>query len=179
MSRNRIEVEECRILDINVFKKVCKSGGDSGKYRWLVNEEVDAQIGYSVYMYNKLHGFLNLNYTITSTQNEHVHSIKIISSKCNYGGYRYWIQCPYCSRKVSKLYLPPNDEVFACRYCLRLTYKSKSKNYHNHMSKSFNRIFNFIELYESTKRIYYKGKLTRKAQRLLRISRESRFQKYF
>jgi hypothetical protein len=170
MSRNRIEVEECRIFDINVLKEVCKYGGDTGVYRWLYNGEVDARMGYVVYMHDAERGFVNLSYVITYTQNSHRHSFQIQSSPCNYGGFRYWVICPYCNRKVRKLYLPPNDEYFACRYCLKLTYESKSKNYHRPFCRYLDMVFKVEKIRSKTKRFIYKGQYTRNARRLMKYS---------
>ena len=43
MSRNKVEVEECRILDINVLKDVCKRGGDCDN-RPITREDLEEQI---------------------------------------------------------------------------------------------------------------------------------------
>jgi hypothetical protein len=46
------------------------------------------------------------------------------------GGVRYWFKCPVehngkpCGRRVKKLYLPPGAQVFGCRECYALTYRS-------------------------------------------------------
>jgi len=46
------------------------------------------------------------------------------------GGVRYWFRCPVehdgrpCGRRVKKLYLPPGEQIFGCRYCHDLTYRS-------------------------------------------------------
>ncbi len=42
------------------------------------------------------------------------------------GGVRWWFRCPFCGRRVRKLYLPPAsaEETFACRHCHNLTYWS-------------------------------------------------------
>ena len=37
---------------------------------------------------------------------------------CNFGGIRPWFRCPYCSRRVGKLYI--GNDGFACRHCYRL-----------------------------------------------------------
>jgi hypothetical protein len=50
--------------------------------------------------------------------------IEYTSTKCHFGGERFWFICPYCSRRVSKLYLPPSGDYYACRKCHNLTYES-------------------------------------------------------
>ena len=41
---------------------------------------------------------------------------------------RYWFTCPNCSRRVAHLYLPNGMEIFACRHCYNLTYRSSQTN---------------------------------------------------
>lgn len=43
-----------------------------------------------------------------------------------FGGLRYWFRCPGlgCSKRVAKLYLPPEATDFRCRQCHDLTYAS-------------------------------------------------------
>ena len=52
--------------------------------------------------------------------------IKLIKQECNFGKYRYWLKCPIkgCGKSVSTLYL--KDEIFACRKCHKLLYKSQT-----------------------------------------------------
>lgn len=56
--------------------------------------------------------------------------IPIITTRPHLGGTRYWFRCPVvrdgkrCGRRVRKLYLPPGLNVFGCRDCYHLTYRS-------------------------------------------------------
>lgn len=38
---------------------------------------------------------------------------------------RWFFDCPMCHRRVSKLYLPPNELHFACRHCHDLRYQAQ------------------------------------------------------
>ena len=60
-------------------------------------------------------------------QNLHDGIINILRTKCNYGGERFWLQCPDCLEKRETLYLEKGN--FSCRNCLRATYVTKSVNY--------------------------------------------------
>ena len=60
-------------------------------------------------------------------------SIRLVSTRPNYGGVRWWFVCPLgtCERRVRKLYLPGNEHgvpdgrlFFGCRTCHDLTYRS-------------------------------------------------------
>ena len=53
--------------------------------------------------------------------------IPLVSADCFFGGYRYWFQCPYCGRRVAKLYKPRNQSRFACRHCHDLSYRSRQQ----------------------------------------------------
>lgn len=179
MSRYKTEVEECRILDINILKGACKKGFDSGEYRWWYMDKLDGKIGYSISMDSEEYGTLKLSYKIRNHSQEEYKDfdcpIEIVSSKCNYGGYRYWMICPLikggipCRNRVLKLYLSPGSNYFGCRDCLEITYASKSKNYHNPLLRAMTNLFKYSELADQTKRLYYNGKPTRKALKLARM----------
>jgi hypothetical protein len=179
MSRNNTEVEECRILDINILKEACKKGFDSGEYRWWYMDKMDGKMCYSITMDSEEYGTLRLSYKIRNRYEEEYKNfdcpVEVVSSKCNYGGYRYWMICPLvkrgvpCRNRVSKLYLSASSPYFGCRDCLELTYESKSKNYHDPLLKELNHMFKYSELANQTKRLYYDGKLTRKALKLARM----------
>jgi hypothetical protein len=52
-------------------------------------------------------------------------SVRLLRTRCNYGGTRKWLQCPAenCGRRVGVLYL--RGDSIACRQCLRLAYCSQ------------------------------------------------------
>ena len=56
--------------------------------------------------------------------------IRVTTTRCRYGGRRYWLLCPFvqngvpCGRRSVKLYLPPGGTKFTCRQCGGLTYRS-------------------------------------------------------
>jgi len=49
------------------------------------------------------------------------------TTKCYFGGHRYWFLCPNCNRRCAKLYLPTGQTYFACRICYNLTYRSQQE----------------------------------------------------
>jgi hypothetical protein len=75
---------------------------------------------------------IRLQYTIRNSSTNQVtdydYNIRLLTTRCNYGGVRYWLQCPLirngklCFRRVRKLYLPPGARYFGCRCCHNLTY---------------------------------------------------------
>jgi hypothetical protein len=50
--------------------------------------------------------------------------IKLVASRPNFGGVRWWFVCP-CGRRVARLYLPRGRWQLACRRCHRLAYASQ------------------------------------------------------
>jgi hypothetical protein len=56
---------------------------------------------------------------------DHRQSIPIIWSWCHFGGWRPWFRCPFCQRRIGKLY---NAGSFcACRRCCNLRYASQRR----------------------------------------------------
>jgi hypothetical protein len=52
-------------------------------------------------------------------------SVKLATTRPNYGGTRYWFKCPHCNRRVRKLYAGAGIGVLACRTCFGLVYDSQ------------------------------------------------------
>ena len=65
--------------------------------------------------------------------------------RCRFGGIRYWFLCPavtdgiYCGGRVTNLFLPSGTEVFGCRRCYDLTYRSCQE------SHKYDKVFGHIE----------------------------------
>jgi len=88
--------------------------------------------------------------------------IRFTTSKCNFGGKRFWFLC-VCGSKVSNLY--DSTQGFRCRMCLNLAYKSQNirKRIRNDVMLSV--LDDFLEaqkLEEKTRRFTYAGKPTRR-----------------
>lgn len=73
----------------------------------------------------------------TGSSRSHDYEIRLITTEARpFGGEQFWFLCPmcefsletertiFCKRKVRKLYLPPGWDVFGCRVCYNLTYRS-------------------------------------------------------
>jgi len=54
--------------------------------------------------------------------------VKLQTTPCHYGGFRYWFTCPAngCGRRVALLYSA--GKYFACRHCYQLAYQSQREN---------------------------------------------------
>ena len=52
-----------------------------------------------------------------------IQQVNLISTSGRYGGYLRWFTCPGCQKRAGKLYLPPGEQIFLCRFCHRLGYR--------------------------------------------------------
>jgi hypothetical protein len=56
--------------------------------------------------------------------------VEVTSSRCTFGGRRFWFRCPMtrdgvsCDRRVLRLYLPPGGQMLGCRHCYDLRHQS-------------------------------------------------------
>lgn len=106
-----------------------------------------------------------------SHKNNLDYKVHLTTTKCNYGGKRYWLLCPLvsngttCNRRTSVLYL--GGKYFGCRHCYNLTYDSRNVS---GFQKQFGKIigeYEFEKMRNNIKRKYYRGNMTRKYKRYL------------
>jgi hypothetical protein len=60
---------------------------------------------------------------ITGSASEQFLGFQWLSHRRNFGGYQYYLVCPFCSRKCTAVYY--FSDQFACRKCHRLPYPSQ------------------------------------------------------
>jgi hypothetical protein len=103
--------------------------------------------------------------------------IRLETTPCNLGGFRYWFLCPEfsCGKRVAVLYATGN--VIACRHCLNLTYKARNES---GSMRVLSRIFGKLlqtdrkhRLKESIKVPYYNGRPTRKQRQYENLEEKS------
>ncbi len=131
----KIEVEECLKLSINSFYEanLLRDGAD-GQTLWLnlFGNEI-ARVDFSINI-KPSDNFIQLKYLIKNV-NKVSYTVRLITTKCNFSGVRYWFICPAiknnepCCKRSGVLYKPYNSKYFACRFCYELTYQSKKFNY--------------------------------------------------
>ncbi len=127
-------VEECLILDLNrVFQitDLKEKRFAAGTLEWSRNGgEAFSRISYTINIFSEADAAMRLEYTRTQTKEAVDYKVKLITSKQNFGGVRWWFVCPLvvnnrvCSKRVGKLYLPSGAKYFGCRHCYDLTYTS-------------------------------------------------------
>ena len=95
---------------------------------------------------------------------------------------RYWFICPlsrngvYCGRRVGNLYKAPGADYFGCRHCYDLSYESRNEprlGRPGGIGFPLKIECQIEKLYEQIKRWTYKGRPTKKAQKLQAL--EQRF----
>ena len=50
------------------------------------------------------------------------YNIDLLTTQCNYGGYRYWWACPSCSKRIGVLYCAG---LYVCRHCIGANYQTQ------------------------------------------------------
>lgn len=167
----KIQREKCATLNIY---KLRKSGylkdRESGTLLWLNGL-------HAIYIKTFIYTHLNrpqgdyISYKTTITRDnekiiddDHSNIIALLTTKCNYGGKRYWFKCTACERMVAKLYMPYGGKVFACRHCYDLTYEKRIKG--NNYT-----IPDVEEAWRNLKRPYYNGKPTRAHKRVIQMEK--------
>ena len=65
---------------------------------------------------------------------DHRYPVRIVRTRCRYGGSRRWFLCPRigCGRRVAILY---GAETFACRRCCGLSYASRLESHPDQFSR--------------------------------------------
>ncbi len=76
-------------------------------------------------------GWIELNYRQffdADIQPEVAQHISLAFTNPYFGGRRWWMICPYAGQRVTKLYLPPGGNTFACREEWGLVYESQRRD---------------------------------------------------
>ncbi|MFC6836983.1 hypothetical protein [Halomarina ordinaria] len=130
-------VEECHTLDVNAFTELVDHPGAFGPYAWYDNGgngDKVAEIGVRALPVDDASveraTHLRVEYTVTDNRTDettdHAYPIALNYTACNFGGSRPWFRCPMvgCGTRIGKLYRPLNGQIFACRECHELGYRS-------------------------------------------------------
>ncbi len=93
-------------------------GGGSNSWAWRKGKSQEV---FSSITYHYDNGGLVLSYTCNEQQ--HRYLVDVVTTPCNYGGKRYWFNCPKCSKRVAKLYL--RNSMFFCSLAQKLNYSTQ------------------------------------------------------
>ena len=85
------------------------------------------------------------------------YEIELETTKCNFGGERYWFKCPECNKRACVLY---GGTIFKCRSCHGLVHKSRNESALDQairrLHKEKDKLYadDDISLYDSVKWLY-------------------------
>ena len=113
-------------IDIRRLKKQgFLQPGNSGSLSWSCNGEQTGLISFRMETGRMI---LDYKFRYHSWQDwEPVEQIVLLDkTSCNFGGYREWLLCPRCRKRVAILY--GAGKYFFCRHCYGLCYESQQEN---------------------------------------------------
>ena len=138
-------VEDSLAIDINWLLRVGANDGSAIKVSWeRQGQDVDSaacrlsggKLGILMFITGSSGGQKSFEFQ----------EVEITTTHCNFGGERRWLVCPgrveelevqgisenrilgdefHCGRRIAKLFLPPGETQFLCRYCHNLRYLSQ------------------------------------------------------
>ena len=141
----RLTVEQCRVFDVGSLRQSLKFvdfPANSGETSWSGISVWSDPLGGMEAVLGYLVGRTASEGLVVLTDPERTslfpdsirlrgeYIISVDVTRPRIGGIRYWFRCPVerdgnpCGRRVKKLYLPPGEQLFGCRYCHDLTYRS-------------------------------------------------------
>lgn len=71
-------------------------------------------------------------------KNTYIH-LKLTTTPCQYGGFRYWFLCEQCDKRVGVIY--ERNKVFCCRHCIGLGYKSQRLQSHQRQAEKLMKLY--------------------------------------
>lgn len=124
-------VEESLSIDINQLVRVGAINpyvNAIGTIAWRKQIGQDPAISFETQCYAE-NGHIKLQYTVSNIADRKKaigYIVDLFTTKQHFGGRRWWFICPNqeCNALASKLYQPPSAELFLCRKCQNLTYRS-------------------------------------------------------
>ena len=178
----RYTVEDSNKIELSWLKsKGFLVGFKGGNIQWSRNGEPTGNINIQVDTYSESPN-IKFDYKVrphgsTEEWQNISFSFRLESLPCRFGGKKWFFVCElyakgvYCGQKVRVLYMVGN--YFGCRRCANLSYDScnQNKRFNHGIWKAFMNESKAEEYYlKNVKRLFYKGKPTKKYKRYLKIS---------
>ena len=119
-------LEEMQRIDIASLNKSGFLNGHtrSGVWRWHCGDEPSGAVTLTTIDNQLMITGQRRNYG--EDWEDFEQKINLLTTPCNYGGKRYWLQCPYCFNRVGVLAL--GGSLFACRRCYKVPYASQQES---------------------------------------------------
>lgn len=177
---SKLEANWCRKIEIWwLLRGIKKYYGYKYKHTTVFWGEDGPSRGVSIEVFiNNNDKYARLTYThtdgITGVKKEIDHTVPIVETPCHFGGTRHWFKCSlfrdnqYCGRRVGVLYKV--GAYFGCRHCHELTYSSRLVSRQFKLSRpiiqEIEREAKIRKLNQKARRYTYKGKITKRQQKL-------------
>lgn len=103
---------------------------------------------------------------------ERTQTIFLAQTPCYFGGFRWWMLCPTCNRRVGKLYLIGQ---YKCRNCHDLTYRSRNRSKRSAiypMQRELDRNDRAEKLMKHLRTMTYRGKPTKRYTKVMELLRD-------
>lgn len=136
---------------------------------WLILEKDEKQWYLKVFVNHQ-----DIIFNRTDTSN-YWYVIHLVTTKCNYGWFRWWFICPWNGKKCSHLYFTDNWKLYSRSY-LKLTYSDQylSKNQREFDEMNWKYDDEILELKSRIKYKQRKGLKTRKQSLLEKYENKSK-----
>lgn len=138
-----LKVEDCACLNVSWLKKhgaIIPDKAVSGVWHWSSGQN-KSSVSFLFDLTNSQNMFLRLRYDAVSSNQSYDYKIRLERTGMHFGGYRYWLICPYTNKRSAKLYLADTGKMFASREALGLKYESQSEDYKYRMVRKKHKIF--------------------------------------
>jgi len=104
----------------------CGTAAYGQNCRWSWNGEVFSSISYDLNLIDE-QPYIRLYYTHAKTTRVD-YKVRLVSTRPNYGGERWWFICPYTGQRCGVLYNPPGQPYFASRKAFGLAYACQNED---------------------------------------------------
>ncbi len=133
----RVKAEQLCRVDVTHWQRQRRLQSDCAFiWRWVANGESVAAI--NVYVTGAEHVTLAYRFANDPIPKDCSTTIRLLRGACNYGGLRYWFECPICLKRVGLLY--QRFRRFACRHCQQVAHSSQSEDAHDRAWRKAQRI---------------------------------------
>ena len=115
------------ISDLRHQSVIEDSANKSGIIDWHDKDgKLEARIQFKSSIQDDDNATLHVKYCINDID-QHDYKIKLSRTGMHFGGFRYWFHCPETDKRVTTLYLEPDDGRFLSRCALGALYPSQSQ----------------------------------------------------
>lgn len=181
---SKTEADNIKKIETSFLKKHGYfTGWRSGTITWTHGYSGNkSSVGIEVSTMND-ENYLRIHYTQTDNgtgeKKDFDYKVQLEKTPCHFGGFRYWFKCHlyksgvYCGKRVGVLY--KDGDWFGCRHCYELTYSSRNANRgysHYPLFRTLELEMKAEKLEEKTRNYTYRGRPTKKRQKLEKIYRE-------